>query len=173
MRGIPVDPAGEPFEIDPVTGDVSVSARSGCHPCPHSPGSQMTPDTIVTIAFAIFGLCIGSFLNVVIHRLPRGADGHAAIPMPRLQLPAAMVRQRAGPQLGLPEGRCRKCKAPISIRYPIVEILTMLFLLHLAVRVVSADDRASGLCHRVGCALRDRSRTSPAAESRCPGSSSG
>ena len=54
-----------------------------------------------------------------------------------------MVRQRAGPQLGLPGGRCRKCKAPISIRYPIVEILTMLmFLLHLWLfAVVAADDR--------------------------------
>ena len=34
MRGIPVDPAGEPFEIDPVTGDVTVSARSELSPMP-------------------------------------------------------------------------------------------------------------------------------------------
>ena len=34
MRGIPVDPAGEPFEIDPGTGDVTVSARSELSPMP-------------------------------------------------------------------------------------------------------------------------------------------
>jgi hypothetical protein len=34
LRGIPLDPAGTPFEIDPVTGTVSVSTRSSLHPMP-------------------------------------------------------------------------------------------------------------------------------------------
>ncbi len=34
LRGIPLDPAGTPFEIDPVTGEVSVSERSTLHPMP-------------------------------------------------------------------------------------------------------------------------------------------
>ena len=39
MPGIPVDPAGEPFEIDPVTGDVTVSARSELSPMPAKAGT--------------------------------------------------------------------------------------------------------------------------------------
>ena len=93
----------------------------------------MTPDTIVTVAFAIFGLCIGSFLNVVIHRLPRGAS----VVTPPSRCPGCNYQLQWSDNVPVLSwvflrGRCRKCKAPISIRYPIVEILTMLmFLLHL------------------------------------------
>ncbi len=92
----------------------------------------MTPDTIVTIAFAAFGLCIGSFLNVVIHRLPRGAS----VVTPPSRCPGCSYQLRWSDNVPVLSwlflrGRCRKCRAPISIRYPIVEILTMLmFLLH-------------------------------------------
>ena len=93
----------------------------------------MTPDTIATIAFAAFGLCIGSFLNVVIHRLPRGAS----VVTPPSRCPGCNYQLRWSDNVPVLSwiflrGRCRKCRAPISIRYPIVEILTMLmFLLHL------------------------------------------
>ena len=93
----------------------------------------MTPDTIATIAFAAFGLCIGSFLNVVIHRLPRGTS----VVTPPSRCPGCNYQLRWSDNVPVLSwvflrGRCRNCRAPISIRYPIVEILTMLmFLLHL------------------------------------------
>jgi leader peptidase (prepilin peptidase)/N-methyltransferase len=93
----------------------------------------MTPDTIATIAFAAFGLCIGSFLNVVIHRLPRGTS----VVTPPSRCPGCNYQLRWSDNVPVLSwvflrGRCRRCRAPISIRYPIVEILTMLmFLLHL------------------------------------------
>jgi leader peptidase (prepilin peptidase)/N-methyltransferase len=109
----------------------------------------MTPDTLATIVFAFVGLCIGSFLNVVIHRLPRGAS--VVTPPSRCPNCDYLLRWYDNvPVLSwvFLRGRCRKCGTPISIRYPIVEILTMLvFLLHLwvfgwsvlmAVRVVFA-----------------------------------
>jgi leader peptidase (prepilin peptidase)/N-methyltransferase len=92
----------------------------------------MTPETIVTIAFAGLGLCIGSFLNVVIHRLPRGAS----VVTPPSRCPGCSYQLRWSDNIPVLswlflKGRCRKCGTPISIRYPIVEILTMLmFLLH-------------------------------------------
>ena len=93
----------------------------------------MTPDNIATIAFAAFGLCIGSFLNVVIHRLPRGTS----VVTPPSRCPGCNYQLQWSDNVPVLSwiflrGRCRKCRAPISIRYPIVEILTMLmFLLHL------------------------------------------
>src|SRR5262245_60804922 len=93
----------------------------------------MTPDTILTVAFAVFGLCIGSFLNVVIHRLPRGTS----VVTPPSRCPGCSYQLQWSDNVPVLSwiclrGRCRKCKTPISIRYPIVEILTMLmFLLHL------------------------------------------
>jgi len=106
-------------------------------------------ETIALITFAFVGLCIGSFLNVVIHRLPRGTS--VVTPPSRCSGCGYELRWFDNvPVLSwaLLRGRCRKCGSPISIRYPIVEILTMLvFLLHwwvfgwtvlLAVRVLFA-----------------------------------
>ena len=73
----------------------------------------------------VFGLCIGSFLNVCIHRLP---DGFSIVKPPS-SCPKCSARIRWYDNLPvlswiLLQGRCRNCKAPISIRYPIVELLT-------------------------------------------------
>jgi leader peptidase (prepilin peptidase)/N-methyltransferase len=70
---------------------------------------------------ALFGLAVGSFLNVVIYRVPRGES----IVTPRSACPTcgAPVRERDNiPVISwlLLRGRCRDCKAPISSRYPIV-----------------------------------------------------
>ncbi len=73
----------------------------------------------------LFGLNIGSFLNVCIYRLPReksivwpgsacGACGHPLAWFENIPLVSWLV-------LG---GKCRACRAPISARYPIVELLT-------------------------------------------------
>jgi leader peptidase (prepilin peptidase)/N-methyltransferase len=71
----------------------------------------------------VLGLCLGSFLNVVIHRLPRGESlGH-----PRSRCPRCGHRIRPWhniPVLGwlLLRGRCADCGLPISPRYPLVEL---------------------------------------------------
>jgi leader peptidase (prepilin peptidase)/N-methyltransferase len=93
----------------------------------------MTADTLLVIVFAWLGLSVGSFLNVCIHRIPRG--GSVAHPPSRCPNCGYQLRWYDNiPVLGyiLLAGRCRSCRAPISIRYPIVELLTMVvFLVHL------------------------------------------
>jgi leader peptidase (prepilin peptidase) / N-methyltransferase len=96
---------------------------------------------------ALVGLCIGSFLNVVIHRTPkmleRGWRDQCAelagqpppeepaynLWVPRSQCPACGHPIRAIENFPLVSymmlrGRCAACKAPISSRYPLVETLT-------------------------------------------------
>jgi leader peptidase (prepilin peptidase)/N-methyltransferase len=74
-------------------------------------------------ACAILGLAVGSFLNVVIYRVPRGES----IVSPRSSCPAcgAPIRERDNipvvSWLAL-RGRCRDCQAPISVVYPLVEL---------------------------------------------------
>jgi len=96
---------------------------------------------------AVVGLCVGSFLNVVIHRVPKMLErgwraqcaelSGASTPdqptynliVPRSQCPAC--GHPIGALQNIPvvsylvlRGRCAACNAPISARYPIVELLT-------------------------------------------------
>jgi leader peptidase (prepilin peptidase) / N-methyltransferase len=74
---------------------------------------------------ALGGLIIGSFLNVVVYRLPRGES--LAHPPSRCPSCGAPVKPYDNiPVLSwlLLRGRCRSCGAPISARYPAVEALT-------------------------------------------------
>jgi leader peptidase (prepilin peptidase)/N-methyltransferase len=95
----------------------------------------MMSDTLLDVLFAWIGLAVGSFLNVCIHRLPRGSS----IVNPPSSCPNCGYMLRWYDNVPVVSyawlrGRCRSCRAPISIRYPIVEIVTMLvFLLHLYV----------------------------------------
>lgn len=73
----------------------------------------------------VFGCCVGSFLNVVIHRLPRGES----VVSPPSACPACGHRIRPWenvPVLGwvFLRGRCSACASPISPRYPVVELVT-------------------------------------------------
>jgi len=73
----------------------------------------------------VLGLVVGSFLNVVIHRLPRGES----VVRPGSRCPACghgLSAWENVPVLSwlLLRGRCRSCRAPISLRYPALEILT-------------------------------------------------
>jgi leader peptidase (prepilin peptidase) / N-methyltransferase len=92
----------------------------------------MTPSAIEIVIVALAGLAIGSFLNVVIHRLPRGAS----VVSPGSQCTTCGYVLRAADNIPVLSyavlgGKCRKCRAPISLRYPIVEIVTALvFVLH-------------------------------------------
>jgi leader peptidase (prepilin peptidase) / N-methyltransferase len=79
------------------------------------------------ILAGVLGLIIGSFLNVVVWRVPRGES----IAHPPSHCPAcgADVRPRDNvPVVSwlLLRGRCRDCKAAISPRYPVIEALTAL-----------------------------------------------
>ncbi len=99
------------------------------------------------LVVAVIGLCVGSFLNVVIHRLPRMLEqgwrtqcaelsGETTPPparynlmVPRSQCP--VCGHRIGALENIPvvsylflRGHCLACKAPISARYPIVEMIT-------------------------------------------------
>jgi prepilin signal peptidase PulO-like enzyme (type II secretory pathway) len=70
----------------------------------------------------VWGAMLGSFVNVVVHRVPRGVSVvHGRSCCPRC---GAAVRPRDNvPVLGwlLLRGRCRDCAEPISARYPLVE----------------------------------------------------
>jgi leader peptidase (prepilin peptidase)/N-methyltransferase len=73
----------------------------------------------------LLGLITGSFLNVVIYRLPRGLSSV----LPRSRCPSCREPIRALDNLPvlswlLLRGRCRRCGAPISPRYPLIEALT-------------------------------------------------
>lgn len=100
-----------------------------------------------TILAGLLGLMIGSFLNVVIHRMPkmmqRESDNYVAsesgLPLPHSDQYNLVVPRSACPQCGhrigalenIPvvsylalRGKCSQCKTPISPRYPIIEALT-------------------------------------------------
>ncbi len=88
----------------------------------------------MTLVAFLFGTIIGSFLNVVIHRLPR----EESVVTPRSRCPACQTPIAAWDNIPLVSflilrGRCRTCKHPISWRYPLVEALTgLLFALTVA-----------------------------------------
>ena len=84
---------------------------------------------MLTPVIALGGLLVGSFLNVVAHRLPRGES--LAHPPSRCPGCGAGVRPYDNvPVLSwlLLRGACRDCRAPISARYPLVEAATALLL---------------------------------------------
>lgn len=109
-------------------------------------GILAEPATFVVLS-ALFGLLIGSFLNVVIHRLPKMMERDWQLQCAELRgepppdgekftLVAPRSRcPHCGHAIGALEnipvisylvlrGRCRACKAPISLRYPLVELAT-------------------------------------------------
>lgn len=90
------------------------------------------PHAIYIIFLFALGACVGSFLNVVVWRLPR--DESLITPpshCPRCNKPLKWYDNL--PVIGWIKlgGKCRFCKQPISIRYPIVEAITgLLFVFY-------------------------------------------
>ena len=107
----------------------------------------MTADLVFAVCAGIFGLAIGSFLNVVIYRLPKMMQAEwqaqcaelagreiAATPKFNLLVPGSHCPVCSTPlrvrdnlpllSFALAGGKCAHCGAPISRRYPIVEALT-------------------------------------------------
>ncbi len=82
-----------------------------------------------------FGLVVGSFLNVVIHRVPLGLS----IVSPRSRCPGCETQIAAWDNIPILSyvilrGACRHCHTPISLRYPLVELLTGLLFVAMAWR---------------------------------------
>jgi len=82
------------------------------------------------VAYGVLGLLIGSFLNVVIYRVPAGLS----LVAPGSACPACAHPVR--PRDNVPvvswlvlHGRCRDCAAPLATRYPLVELSTGLLFL--------------------------------------------
>src|SRR5262245_15410705 len=85
---------------------------------------ESVPAPFLGVMAFIFGLIIGSFLNVVIHRLPR--DESIVLPPSHCPECGSQIRPYDNiPVLSylLLRGRCRSCRTPISSVYPAVELL--------------------------------------------------
>lgn len=108
-------------------------------------------ESILPIFTFIAGSMIGSFLNVVIHRIPLGQS----IVFPRSKCPSCdkLIKWYQNfPLLSyiFLRGKCEKCGAKISIRYPLVELMTGLLALWL---FQSPDLVINFFLFNVGCTL--------------------
>lgn len=84
----------------------------------------------------VIGALVGSFLNVVIYRLPRGES----VVTPRSHCPHCATPIRPIDNVPIVSwlwlrGRCRRCREPISARYPLVELVSAVLAAGLAVRL--------------------------------------
>jgi leader peptidase (prepilin peptidase) / N-methyltransferase len=80
---------------------------------------------VITVVVGLFGLVVGSFLNVVIHRVP----DRQSIVCPSSRCASCGERIKSLDNLPvlsylMLRGRCRSCKARISPRYPLVDAVT-------------------------------------------------
>ena len=96
----------------------------------------------------IFGAAVGSFLNVVIHRLPR----ELSIVFPSSACPKCGTEIKGYDNIPVLSwlilgGKCRKCKNPISARYPAVELFTGLLWM-LVFWQIGSTDASRGPCIR-------------------------
>lgn len=90
---------------------------------------------LLAVPLAVLGLSVGSFLNVVIHRVPAGLS----VVHPPSSCPGCGGRIPARdnvPVLSwlLLRGRCRACRTPIAVRYPAVELVTGVLFVAAGVR---------------------------------------
>ena len=95
-----------------------------------SPDLNFLPQPFIYVVAGILGAVIGSFLNVVIHRLP--LEQSIVLPSSRCPSCGAVISFYDNvPVLSylMLGGRCRSCKVHISARYPAVEALTALLWL--------------------------------------------
>ena len=90
---------------------------------------------------AVAGLLVGSFLNVVIWRVPRGESiVHPSSHCPGCGRPVRPKDNVPVVSWMMLRGRCRDCGEPISVRYPLVELGTALVFVVLGLRIGLASD---------------------------------
>lgn len=101
---------------------------------------------MVIVLAGVFGTLIGSFLNVVVYRVPRKLSlvhpgsacpgcGHAIRPIDNIPVISWLILR----------GKCRDCGTAISPRYPLVELGTALAFIPVAVLFVPTAATAAGL----------------------------
>ncbi len=121
--------------------DLATAVGCGALRVPEGPAAvpfpAMSPLTASVLA-GLLGLAFGSFANVVIHRVPQGRS----VVRPGSSCPAcgAPVAPRDNlPVVGwlLLRGRCRTCRAPIPVRYPLVELAMGVLWFLLTYRLVA------------------------------------
>lgn len=112
---------------------------------------QENPTIFITVS-VIFGLMVGSFLNVVIHRLPKMMERewhNNCLELQGKEIPEVSIYTLAHPRSACPncghkitalenipvisylfllKGKCSSCKTAISARYPLIEALTGLLI---------------------------------------------
>jgi leader peptidase (prepilin peptidase)/N-methyltransferase len=95
----------------------------------------MTYDDVMRLFSFLFGLCLGSFLNVCIYRIPL----NRSVISPPSSCPSCGEKIRFYDNIPvisfiLLAGRCRHCKTALTWRYPLVEVLTGFLSLYLFIR---------------------------------------
>lgn len=109
----------------------------------------MTDPTLMIVLVGlscVLGLAVGSFLNVVIHRVPAGAS----VVSPASACPTCESPIRARDNVPVVSwlvlrGRCRDCSAPISPRYPLVELGTAALVVVAALTAAPALGAATSI----------------------------
>jgi leader peptidase (prepilin peptidase)/N-methyltransferase len=99
---------------------------------------------LLLVLLGVLGLTIGSFLNVVIHRVPLGLS--LVAPASRCPLCEHPIRTRHNlPVIGwlLLGGRCADCRSRIPMRYPMVELLTGVLFVLVAWRALQMGQSAA------------------------------
>jgi leader peptidase (prepilin peptidase)/N-methyltransferase len=117
------------------------------------------PVSISITGAALLGAVFGSFLNVVAYRLPR----HESLVAPGSRCTSCGEHVRPFDNVPilswlLLRGRCRHCSAPISARYPLVELATALLVVAVVLTLGSAAEIVLGVVFvllLVPCALID------------------
>ncbi len=132
----PADRPDAPFVYDPTTARRQLSPTLALAPLPDAHPANDDWRSCSS-GWAVFGLMVGSFLNVCIARIPAGES--IVTPgsrCPTCRTPIAWYDNIPVLSYLILGGRCRKCQTRISLRYPIVEIVT------------ARRFRAAGLCDR-------------------------
>jgi leader peptidase (prepilin peptidase)/N-methyltransferase len=114
-------------------------ARRGCPPAALVGKVMMEnlPPAFIGISVSVFGLLIGSFLNVVIYRVPK----RESIVFPGSHCPACNAAIKPYDNIPVMSyavlgGRCRSCKAGISAIYPAIELLVAVLYLGVFLKVI-------------------------------------
>ena len=90
---------------------------------------------LLLVASTLTGLAVGSFLNVVVHRVPIGASlSHPPSTCPSCASPIAVRDNIPLVSWLVLRGRCRHCQDGISVRYPLVEVATAVLWVTVALR---------------------------------------